>query len=94
MDRARSGIQRGYGKIFAVPVYLIAAFSYAMVHSENRPIRSSDILFNCPRCGQHLAVEQRGAEIAVNCPGCNEQIEIPRRIAPLTATTQPPPIAP
>jgi hypothetical protein len=38
---------------------------------------SADIRFNCPRCGQHLAVEQRGAGMAVNCPGCNEQIEIP-----------------
>jgi hypothetical protein len=38
---------------------------------------STDIRFNCPRCGQHLAVEQRGAGIAVGCPSCNEQIEIP-----------------
>jgi DNA-directed RNA polymerase subunit RPC12/RpoP len=38
---------------------------------------STDIRFNCPRCGQHLAVEQKGAGTAVNCPSCNEQIEIP-----------------
>jgi DNA-directed RNA polymerase subunit RPC12/RpoP len=38
----------------------------------------ADIRFNCPRCGQHLCVEERGAGMAVNCPSCNEQIEIPR----------------
>jgi predicted RNA-binding Zn-ribbon protein involved in translation (DUF1610 family) len=44
---------------------------------------SVDITFDCPRCGQRLAVEQRGAGIAVNCPSCNEQIEIPRGSAAL-----------
>jgi len=43
---------------------------------------SADIRFNCPRCGQHLAVEQRGAGMAVNCPSCNEQIEIPGSTPP------------
>jgi len=41
-------------------------------------VSSADIQFDCPRCGQHLTVEQRGAGMAVNCPSCNEQIEIPR----------------
>jgi hypothetical protein len=36
-----------------------------------------DIRFNCPLCGQHLCVEERGAGMIVNCPGCNGQIEIP-----------------
>ena len=49
---------------------------------------STDIRFNCPRCGQHLAVEQRGVGTAVNCPSCNEQIEIPLR------STRPPPLPP
>lgn len=43
---------------------------------------SADIRFNCPRCGQHLTVEQRGAGRAVNCPSCNEQIEIPGSTVP------------
>jgi DNA-directed RNA polymerase subunit M/transcription elongation factor TFIIS len=43
-----------------------------------KPVDSSgDITFDCPRCGQRLAVEQRGAGISVNCPSCNKQIEIP-----------------
>jgi phage FluMu protein Com len=37
-----------------------------------------DIHFDCPRCGQSLSVEERGAGMRVNCPKCNEQIEIPR----------------
>ena len=37
----------------------------------------ADIRFNCPRCGQHLCVEEKGAGMAMNCPSCNEQIEIP-----------------
>jgi hypothetical protein len=41
-----------------------------------------DIRFNCPRCGQHLCVEESGAGITVNCPKCNEKIEIPRSTAP------------
>lgn len=44
---------------------------------------SADIRFSCPRCGQHLRVEERGAGIAVKCPSCNEQIEIP---PPLSTT--------
>ncbi len=45
---------------------------------------NADIRFNCPRCGQHLCVEERGAGMAVNCPSCNEQIEIP---PPVPTTT-------
>jgi uncharacterized membrane protein YdbT with pleckstrin-like domain len=44
-----------------------------------------DIRFDCPRCGQNLAVEAKGAGMIVNCPSCKEQIEIPR------ASTAPPP---
>jgi hypothetical protein len=41
-----------------------------------------DICFNCPHCGQHLSVEQRGAGMIVNCPSCQQQIEIPHAAAP------------
>src|SRR5206468_10859377 len=44
-----------------------------------------DIRFNCPRCGESLSVEEKGAGMVVNCPTCNGQIEIPR------GTAQPPP---
>ena len=57
-----------------------------------------DIVFNCPRCSQHLSVEERGAGTLVNCPSCKEQIEIPRSTGsqppkvPVSATV--PPIPP
>jgi DNA-directed RNA polymerase subunit RPC12/RpoP len=60
--------------------------------------RLMDISFNCPRCGQNLSVEEKGAGMLVNCPTCNEQIEIPRGNAPqekVSASTTlqtPPPI--
>jgi DNA-directed RNA polymerase subunit RPC12/RpoP len=41
-----------------------------------------DISFNCPRCNQHLAVDQTGAGMMVNCPNCNERIVIPPGTAP------------
>jgi DNA-directed RNA polymerase subunit RPC12/RpoP len=43
---------------------------------------SVDIRFNCPRCGQHLSVEERGAGMLVNCPSCKGQIQIPLGTAP------------
>jgi AAA+ superfamily predicted ATPase len=42
-----------------------------------------DICFNCPHCGQHLSVEERGAGMLVNCPNCNQQIEVPHQAAPV-----------
>jgi transcription elongation factor Elf1 len=45
-------------------------------------MNSMDIRFNCPRCGQHLSVEKRGAGMLVNCPSCNGQIQIPLGTAP------------
>lgn len=36
-----------------------------------------DIRFDCPCCGQNLAVDKKGAGMVVNCPNCKEQIEIP-----------------
>jgi endogenous inhibitor of DNA gyrase (YacG/DUF329 family) len=41
-----------------------------------------DIRFNCPRCGQSLSVEKKGAGMVVNCPTCQEQVEIPHAAAP------------
>jgi hypothetical protein len=49
-----------------------------------------DIHFNCPRCGQHLSVEGRGAGMPVNCPSCKREIEIPRGSVPVPATRQTP----
>ena len=36
-----------------------------------------DIVFNCPKCDQELAVDQTGAGSEINCPACGEKILIP-----------------
>lgn len=36
-----------------------------------------DILFNCPKCDQELAVDSTGAGSEINCPACGEKIVIP-----------------
>jgi DNA-directed RNA polymerase subunit RPC12/RpoP len=38
----------------------------------------SDIKFNCPQCGQHLAVDAAGAGTTVACPKCGQSIIVPR----------------
>lgn len=37
----------------------------------------SDIKFNCPQCGQHLAVDATGAGTPVACPKCGQAIVVP-----------------
>jgi DNA-directed RNA polymerase subunit RPC12/RpoP len=36
-----------------------------------------DIIFNCPKCEQELAVDASGAGTEINCPSCSEKIVIP-----------------
>jgi len=36
-----------------------------------------DVIFNCPRCEQELAVDSSGAGSEINCPSCGETITIP-----------------
>ena len=37
-----------------------------------------DIIFNCPKCEQELAVDKSGAGSEINCPSCSEKIVIPQ----------------
>jgi DNA-directed RNA polymerase subunit RPC12/RpoP len=37
-----------------------------------------DIIFDCPKCGQELAVDSAGAGTEIECPSCNEKIAIPQ----------------
>src|SRR5262245_10034545 len=37
-----------------------------------------DIIFNCPKCEQELAVDSAGAGTEINCPSCSEKIVIPQ----------------
>jgi DNA-directed RNA polymerase subunit RPC12/RpoP len=36
-----------------------------------------DVIFNCPKCEQELAVESTGAGTEISCPACGETIVIP-----------------
>jgi len=36
-----------------------------------------DVIFNCPKCEQELAVDSSGAGTEINCPSCGESIVIP-----------------
>jgi hypothetical protein len=36
-----------------------------------------DVIFNCPKCEQELAVDSSGAGSEIRCPSCNELITIP-----------------
>ncbi len=47
-----------------------------------------DIIFNCPKCEQELAVDNSGAGSEINCPACGEKIVIPQ--APSTPQGGPP----
>jgi DNA-directed RNA polymerase subunit RPC12/RpoP len=37
-----------------------------------------DVIFNCPKCEQELAVDSSGAGTEINCPSCGEPIVIPQ----------------
>jgi DNA-directed RNA polymerase subunit RPC12/RpoP len=41
-----------------------------------------DIIFNCPKCEQELAVDNSGAGSEITCPSCGEKIVIPQAAAP------------
>jgi DNA-directed RNA polymerase subunit RPC12/RpoP len=36
-----------------------------------------DLIFNCPKCGQELAVDDSGAGEEISCPACSQKIRIP-----------------
>lgn len=36
-----------------------------------------DVIFNCPKCEQELAVDSSGAGSEIDCPACGEPIVIP-----------------
>ena len=36
-----------------------------------------DVIFNCPKCEQELAVDSSGAGTEIDCPSCGEPIVIP-----------------
>src|ERR1700761_4267203 len=41
-----------------------------------------DVIFNCPKCGQELAVDSTGIGEEISCPSCSEKITIPEDAQP------------
>jgi DNA-directed RNA polymerase subunit RPC12/RpoP len=48
----------------------------------------SDIKFNCPQCGTHLAVDAAGAGMTVACPNCGQAIIVPSALLPRLSAIQ------
>jgi DNA-directed RNA polymerase subunit RPC12/RpoP len=46
-----------------------------------------EIIFNCPHCGQELAVDSEGAGSEIKCPTCDAKITIPDKPPEAAATT-------
>ncbi len=38
-----------------------------------------DILFECPKCGKSLGIDERGAGLIVTCPDCGQRMQVPTR---------------
>ncbi len=36
-----------------------------------------DIIFECPRCGKSLGIDERGAGLIVRCPDCGLRMQVP-----------------
>jgi len=49
-----------------------------------------DIIFNCPKCEQELAVDSSGAGSEISCPSCSEKIVIPQTAKPAPMQAAPP----
>jgi DNA-directed RNA polymerase subunit RPC12/RpoP len=49
-----------------------------------------DIIFNCPKCEQELAVDNSGAGSEIACPSCGEKIVIPQAPAAPRTPNLPP----
>jgi hypothetical protein len=49
-----------------------------------------DVIFNCPKCDQELAVDSSGAGSEIPCPSCGETIVIPDPRAPGPPLASPP----
>jgi hypothetical protein len=44
---------------------------------DERKAGLMDVVFNCPKCEQELAVDSSGAGSEISCPACNAPIVIP-----------------
>ena len=45
--------------------------------NTNNRVREGDIVFDCPYCGQSLAIAPEGAGLMVLCTGCGKEVQVP-----------------
>jgi ribosomal protein S27E len=50
---------------------------YPAAEFSKRKASLMDVIFNCPKCEQELAVDSTGAGSEISCPSCGETIVIP-----------------
>ena len=53
-----------------------------------------DIIFDCPKCNQELAVDSSGAGSELSCPSCGEKIVVPPAAAGRAGSPPPSPTEP
>jgi ribosomal protein S27E len=58
-------------------VGLLKPAAYPAAAVSKRKASIMDVIFNCPKCEQELAVDSTGAGTEISCPSCGETIVIP-----------------
>jgi len=46
-------------------------------NTEATTIHETDIVFDCPYCGNNLCIDYNGAGLMVSCPECEKRIQVP-----------------
>lgn len=46
-------------------------------HPMQEDVAETDILFDCPKCGKSLVIQEQGAGLVVSCPDCGERMQVP-----------------
>jgi ribosomal protein S27E len=56
---------------------LLPPAAYPAIEISKPKASIMDVIFNCPKCEQELAVDSTGAGTEISCPSCGETIVIP-----------------
>ena len=44
---------------------------------QGAEIRDTDIVFDCPHCGESLVIDYRGAGLQIDCTHCSKSVLVP-----------------
>ena len=45
--------------------------------AEDAEVRDTDIVFDCPSCGENLVIDYRGAGLTITCSKCGSEVLVP-----------------